>query len=193
MEVEEIVRAIAAHLGNRALFIGGVAVEAYVAYRRTHDVDVVIRARDLHQLRDLLDGEGFRYRASPHLEKHIFKAPDRGEVDAYTSRVGEVEVTESLFERGRTLPYAGTRIRVAGFEDLLSLKLAAAREMDLVDAAVLLWEKGDEVDTGLLEALVGRETLRELAGDIAEALPLEYGWVARQRLKERVRQRGWMD
>ncbi len=193
MDVEAAVRSIAEALGDRALFIGGVAVEAYVAYRRTHDVDVIVRATDFHSLRDLLEGQGFLYRESPHLEMHIFKASERGEVDAYTDRVGDTRVTDLLLGRGRRLEYAGTSILVAGLEDLLALKLAAGREMDLADVAVLLWERGDEVDAELLESLVGGGRLRELAASIGELLPPEYGWEARQRLKEKFRQFGWMD
>ncbi|MFQ5837317.1 MAG: nucleotidyltransferase, partial [Thermoplasmata archaeon] len=153
MDVEGVVRSIAEALGDRALFIGGVAVEAYVAYRRTHDVDVIVRAADFHRLRDLLEGQGFRYRESPHLGKHIFKAAERGEVDAYTDKVGDTRVTDLLFGRGKRLRYAGRRVLVAGLEDLLALKLAAGREMDLADVAVLLWERGDEVDHDLVESL----------------------------------------
>lgn len=193
MDGEGVVRSIANALGDRALFIGGVAVEAYVAYRRTPAVDVLVRAADLHRLRDLLEGQGFLYRESPHLEKHIFKAAERGEVDAYTDQVGDTRVTDLLFGRGRRLEYAGTTILVAGLEDLLALKLAASREMDLADAAVLLWERGDEVDHDLLNRLAGQGKLRDLAGSIGELLPPEYGWTARQRLKDRLRQFGWVD
>lgn len=193
MDVESVVRSIAQALGDHALFIGGVAVEAYAAYRRTHDIDVVVRAADLHRIRDLLEGQGFLYRESPHLERHIFKAAERGEVDAYTDRVGDTRVTDLLFGRGRRLEYAGTSLLVAGLEDLLALKLAAGREMDLADAAVLLWERRDEVDQDLLESLAGRRRLRDLAGSIGEMLPPEYGWTARQRLKEKLRRFGWMD
>lgn len=193
MDVEGVVRSIAQVLGDRALFIGGVAVEAYATYRRTHVVDVVVRSEDLHRLRDLLEGQGFHYRESPHLEKHIFKAADRGEVDAYTDRVGDIQITDLLFGRGKRLDYAGASILVAGLEDLLALKLAAGREMDLADVAVLLWERGDEADKDLLESLAGRERLRDLAASIGERLPPEYGWTARQRLKERLREFGWMN
>lgn len=193
MDVEGVVRSIAEALAAHALFIGGVAVEAYVAYRRTHDIDVIVQPADLHRLREVLEGQGFLYRESPHLAKHIFKTLEGGEVDAYTETVGETQVTNALFDRGRRLAYAGTNIFVAGVEDLLALKMAAGREMDLTDAAVLLWEMRDEVDHEVLETLVGRGRLQELGGAIGESLPSEYGWTARQRLKERLRGLSWTD
>ncbi|MFQ5839055.1 MAG: hypothetical protein ACE5HJ_09805, partial [Thermoplasmata archaeon] len=64
MDVGGVVRSIAEALGDRALFIGGVAVEAYVAYRRTHGIDVIVTSADLQRLRDLLEGQGFLYRES---------------------------------------------------------------------------------------------------------------------------------
>jgi predicted nucleotidyltransferase len=192
MDVEGIVRKISGALGDKALFIGGVALEAYVAYRRTQDIDVVVREGDLHLLRELLEEEGFRYRYSPHLAKHVLKARRAGEVDAYTMRVGEREVDESLFSRARSLPFAGVTIRVAGLEDLIAVKLSASHEMHLADVAVLLWERREELDVDLLEDLVGHETLGRSAPSIVDALPMEYGWVPRQRLKAWLGERGWL-
>jgi len=192
VDVGTIVERIAAGMGDRAVFVGGVAVECYAPYRRTHDVDVVVRERDFAALKSLLVGEGFAHRRPTHLEKHAFKARDGGEVDAYTSRIGDVPVDEGLFRRSRRVPFGGTRVRAASPEDLVRLKLSAGREMDLADVAVLLCEKSAEFDGKGLESLVGLDRLRAAAGRLPDSLPEEYGWQARRALRSWLRNHGWM-
>lgn len=178
-------------LGERAVFIGGVAVEAYAPYRRTHDIDVVVRERDFPPLRDCLVKAGFAFRRT-HLAKYTFKGREAGEVDAYTERVGDVPVDEALFRRARTLPYGDASTAVASLEDLLRMKLSAGREMDLADIAVLLHERGKEIDVPLAERLAGIDRIRAMAPSVPDLLPEEYGWQARQRLKAWMRERGWL-
>lgn len=174
------------------MFIGGVAVESYAPYRRTHDIDLAVRERDFPDLRTLLEGEGYSHRRSSHLDKHTFKSRDLGELDVYTSRIGDVPVEEALFERGREMDFCGIRLPTASLEDLLRLKLEAGREMDWADVAVLLHERGDEVDSKALEDLIRPEVLRKAAPSLPDLLPAEYGWQARQSLKVWLRQRGWL-
>ncbi len=200
MDVAAVVRRITDRLGDRAVFIGGVAVEAYAPYRRTHDIDVVVRERDFPALKTCLVEAGFAHRRT-HLAKHAFKAREAGEVDAYTERVGEVDaytervgevpVEEPLFRRARSLPYAGISLSIASLEDLLRFKLSAGREMDLADVALLLHARRDELDMALLKTLVGLDDLRERAPLVPDLLPEEYGWQARQRLKAWLREAGW--
>ena len=82
-------------------------------------------------------------------------------------------------------------VSVVSLEDLLRLKFAAGREMDLADVAVLLQERRDEVNAGLAETLAGLDVLRRAAPLVPERLPEEYGWQARQVLKAWLRERGW--
>lgn len=185
-----MLRRIADRLGDRAVFIGGAAVECYAPYRRTH-IDVVTRDRDFPALKACLVEAGFAHRRT-HLAKHAFKSREAGEVDAYTSRVGDVPVDEGLFRRARSLPYGGTPVSVASLEDLLRFKLAAGREMDLADVAVLLHGRRDEVDATLVETLVGLDTLRRRAPLIPDLLPEEYGWQSRGALKRWLRETGWL-
>jgi len=187
-----VVRSIVERLGNKALFIGGVAVECYAQYRRTHDIDMVVRERDFSVLRSRLLEMGFSHSRPPHLVKHAFKGRETGEVDVYTQSIGGVRVDEELFQRGREVSFAGARVFVASLEDLLRLKIAAGREMDLSDVAVLVHERREELDVKLLEKLVGIESLRQAAPAVPELLPEEYGWQARQRLKAWLRERGWL-
>ena len=177
---------------DRALFIGGVAVECYAPYRRTHDIDLVIRERDFPALRSALQAMGFSHSRPPHLVEHAFKAREAGEVDVYTQSVGGIDVDEALFQRGRELAFGGVRVHAASMEDLIGLKLNAGREMDLSDIALLFHEKGDEIDARLLEGLAGRDSLRRVAPSIPELLPEEYGWQARQRLKAWLREKEWL-
>ncbi len=115
-----------------------------------------------------------------------------GEVDVYTQSIGGVKVDEGLFRRGQELSYGGTLVFVASMEDLIGLKVTAGRELDLADMAVLFHERGQDIDVGRLEELVGIESLRRAAPVIADLLPEEYGWQARQRLKAWLRERGWL-
>lgn len=186
-----IVRRIVERVGDRATFIDGVAVECYAPYRKTHDVDVVIRERDFPVLKTCLVELGFAHRRT-HLAKHTFKARDVGGVDAYTTRVGDVPVEEALFRRARTLPYAGVPVRVVSLEDLLRFKFVAGREMDLADIAVLLHERRGGVDVALVERLAGLDVLRRLAPRVPDLLPEEYGWHARRALKAWLRETGWL-
>ncbi len=185
-------RAIAEQLGNKALFIGGVAVECYAPYRRTHDIDLVVREQDFPELRSLLAGMNFSHHRPPHLVRHSFKGREAGQVDVYMQSVGEMKLDEGLFRRGREVSYGGTRIFAVSLEDLVGFKVAAGREMDLSDVAVLFHERGRELDFKLLEDLVGVKSLRHAAPTIAGLLPEEYGWQARQRLKSWLRERGWL-
>ena len=187
-----VVRGIAVHLGNKVLFIGGVAVECYAPYRSTHDIDLVVRERDFPGLRSFLLEMNFSHSRPPHLVKHAFKGRDAGEVDVYTRSVGEVQIDEDLFRRGRELSYGGTRVFAVSLEDLLRLKLTAGRELDLSDVAVLLHERGSELDMNRLRELTGMDTLRRAAPAIPDLLPEEYGWQARQRLKAWLRDRDLM-
>ena len=182
---------IAERLRDRAVFIGGVAVECYAPYRKTHDIDVVTRERDFPPLKGCLVDAGFAHRRT-HLAKHTFKGREAGEVDAYTSRVGDVPVDEDLFRRARALAYEGVPVSVASLEDLLRFKLVAGREMDLADVAVLLHERRGEMDEALAERLVGIEILRERAPVVPDVLPEEYGWQSRQQLKAWLRGKGWL-
>ena len=191
MDVAAIVRLIEEHLGDRAVFIGGVAVECYAPYRTTHDIDVVTRERDFSTLKAALLRAGFSHRKT-HLEKHTFKSREAGEVVAYTSRVGEVPVGEELFRRARKLTYAGVAVSVTSLEDLLRFKFTAGREMDLADLAVLLHDRRGEVDVKLAQRLVGLALLRLRSPLIPDLLPEEYGWQARRAIKAWLREVGWL-
>lgn len=153
-------------------------------------MDVIVRKRDFAALVECLAEAGFTHRRT-HLAKYTFKGREAGEVDVYTERVGEVPVEEAMFRRARALPYGGIVLTVASLEDLLHLKLAAGRDMDLADAAVLLHEQRDDVDPRRAETLVGLDVLRRSAPRIPDLLPEEYGWQARQRLKAWLRDQGW--
>ncbi|MFQ6106663.1 MAG: nucleotidyltransferase [Thermoplasmata archaeon] len=192
LDVEAIVRLISERLDGSVLFIGGVAVQAFADYRTTHDIDLIIREKNLYLLKGLLKEAGFLYSRSPHLEKHIFKHRDRGEVDAYTERVGDVRVDEPFFKNAVEVEYAGIPILVPCLEDILILKVSAGRDMDIEDVAVLIFQHRGEIDAQTLEQNVGIDPLRRIALLLPEHLPMEYGWTARKELKDWLSERGWL-
>jgi hypothetical protein len=192
VDVAAIVRLIEQHLADRAVFIGGVAVESYVPYRTTHDIDVVTRDRDFPTLKAALLKASFSHRET-HLAKHWFKSPGVGEVNAYTSRIGDLPIDEDLMRRARKLAYANVPVTVASLEDLLRLKLKAGREMDLADVAVLLHARHHEINLPLVERLVGQDLLPIHAQRVPDLLPEEYGWQARQALKSWLIEVGWLE
>ena len=151
----------------------------------------MVRERDLADLKKLPASVGFAHSRSPHLEKHSFKSRDSGDVDAYTSRIGKLPVEEGLFKRSRHLPFGGVEVCVVSLEDLVMLKLSAARETDLADVAVLFAERGEEIDASLLAERAGVSELRRRAREIVDLLPAEYGWQARGKLKRWLREKGW--
>jgi hypothetical protein len=191
VDVAAIIKLIHEHLGDRAVFIGGVAVESYAPYRTTHDIDVVTRERDFAALKAALANAGFSHRAT-HLAKHTFKSRAAGEVDAYTSRVGDIALDDAWFRRARRMVVSGVPVSVASLEDLLRFKFAAGRAMDIADIAVLLHGRRGEVDASLVEKLVGLELLRQRAPLVPDSLPEEYGWQARRALKAWLREVGWL-
>lgn len=189
MDVNAVVRGISDALGDRVLFIGGVAVEAYVAYRRTHDIDVVVRERDMHVLKSLMKSSGFLHSRSAHLRKDVFKHRERGEVDAYTNRVGDVEMEERFFERAKRRDFAASSVLVPCLEDLILLKITAGRELDLTDVAVLVFELGGKIDFAAVEQRLGADTVRRSMSSLPDHLPMEYGWVSRNKFKRWVSER----
>lgn len=188
MDVEAVVRSISDALGDAVLFIGGVAVETYVAYRRTHDIDLVVREMDMHTLKSLLRSSGFLHSRSAHLRKHVFKHRERGEVDAYTDRIGDVQVDEGIFERAKRRDFTGTSVLVPCLEDLILLKISSGREMDLADVAVLVFEFRDKIDFAAVERSLGAD-LRSSMRFLPDSLPMEYGWTSRGKLKRWVSER----
>lgn len=142
----------------------------------------------MHILKDLMKSAGFLHSRSHHLRKDVFKHRERGEVDAYTDRVGDVKIDEGFFERAKSTDFAGTSVLVPCLEDLILLKISAGREMDLTDVAVLVFELGDDVDFAAVEQRLGTNVTRTMRS-LPDCLPMEYGWASQRKLKRWVSER----
>lgn len=131
--------------------IGGVAVQAYGHVRTTRDLDIVAepsvengarlaaalveleavnRGVDAQHLDDPTDPATFTRAGSLFLETRA------GLLDIMQDAAGAPPYRE-LRERAVPVRVGGVEIRVAGIDDLIALKRAAARPVDLEDIAVL--------------------------------------------------------
>ncbi len=131
----EVVR-IAELLGGKVIFIGAVAVLAYLGwrYRATHDIDIALVSLEPKYLLRV----GFRE------YKEYLYTPSGFKVDVYTEDVNGVPI--SVLEEGsRWIPVGKARIRVPRVEDLIATKLTGrARDeediMELMKVHRLDWD-----------------------------------------------------
>ena len=107
--------------------LGALAVQAYVPYRYTHDVDVAVDKAHLWMLRDGLELRGYVMVENPRLGKLEFKHRDKGDIDVYTEEISGISV-ETLLRRAREGVIQGLRVSVVSPEDLILLKCRAGRE-----------------------------------------------------------------
>jgi len=68
----------------RYALLGALAVQAYVPYRYTHDVDVAVDHADLWKLKGELESKGYVLIENPRLGKLEFKHRGKGDIDVYT-------------------------------------------------------------------------------------------------------------
>jgi predicted nucleotidyltransferase len=136
----------------RYVLIGGLAANAHGVRRTTRDVDVIVeRSRD--NLGRLADAARELEVGSPVIDSRL-REIDPLDVDdlanaanvSLDTREGELDVMneakgappfERLASRAVTVEVFGTRVRVAGLDDLIALKRAAGRDVDLRDIADL--------------------------------------------------------
>jgi len=131
--------------------IGGVAVQAHGHLRTTRDVDIIAApdAENAHRLAAALRDLGARNRGvdAEHLDDptdpqtftraaSLFLDTSAGMLDVMQGAAGAPPYAEL---RRRSIPVAldDLTIRVAGIDDLIALKRAAGRPVDLDDIAVL--------------------------------------------------------
>jgi hypothetical protein len=142
---------LAAHAVDYVL-IGGVAVQAHGYVRATNDLDVVAPPdlANLGRLGEALSELDARLARSerpvnlgdPHLLRRAPLIPistKHGRLDLVNldQLPGAPRSYEDLRTRAITARVAGHEIRVAGVDDLVRLKRAAGREVDLRDIAAL--------------------------------------------------------
>ena len=155
----EVFRALNSH-GVDYLIIGGVAVQAYGHVRTTQDVDVIVApdtrnlerlAAALEQLRARLKGVdahllGIDPTDPTHLRDgaNFGLATRAGGLDVWTD-AAELKGARSwvqMRERAVTAEVDGQSLRFVHRDDLIRMKLAAGREQDLQDVAVLTSQEG---------------------------------------------------
>lgn len=145
---ERILDALNVH-GVDYVIVGGLAVQTHGHMRTTVDIDVLPRPDPLNlgRLADALNdlharvlnagAEGLAIDAAmlPRATLWQFATP-HGAIDVLHDAPGAAPYEEL---RGRALPIAlgGKRIAVASRDDLISMKRASARPVDLEDLAVL--------------------------------------------------------
>jgi predicted nucleotidyltransferase len=136
----------------RYVLIGGLAANAHGVRRTTRDIDVIVErtdanlerlaaaARDLEvgspvidsrmQELDPLDPRDLRRAANVSLDTRA------GELDVMNEAKG-APAFEGLERRAVIVEVFGTRVPVVGLDDLIALKHAAGRDVDLRDIADL--------------------------------------------------------
>ena len=146
----EILLALAEH-GVDYVVVGGVAVQAHGHGRSTRDLDLVPRPDllNLSRLGEALAALGAHLLSAdmpidvsdPQLLKRAALVPlmtEHGRLDLLNiEHIAGAPRYEALRERSFTAEIDGNPVRVAGLDDLLRMKRAAGRDVDLDDIGAL--------------------------------------------------------
>jgi predicted nucleotidyltransferase len=151
LRVDAILETLAA-FGVEFLVVGGVAVQAHGYLRGTGDLDIVPKPTLLNLSRlgeALADLEAEPWRATlpvdvtdPQLLKRVPLAPlvtRHGRVDLLNIAHlhGAAGSFEELMARALWVDLDGSRVAIAGVDDLVRMKRAAGRPQDLTDIGAL--------------------------------------------------------
>lgn len=148
LDAERILRALASHRVDYVL-VGGLAVQTHGHTRTTFDVDILPRpAREnLERLATALGSLGARVLNPGHEGLGIDAAMlPRAGLWQFSTLHGGIDVLhdapgappyDELRERALEVPLGGIVVPVAGRDDLISMKRASARPIDLDDLSVL--------------------------------------------------------
>jgi hypothetical protein len=148
LDAERVLAVLAAH-GVDYVLVGGLAVQTHGHVRTTVDVDVYPRPEpdNLRRLADALNelgartlnpgGDAIAIDASmlPRATLWQFETP-HGAIDVLHDAPGAPPYDE-LRERALEIELGEISLAVAGLDDLISMKRASARPVDLEDLAVL--------------------------------------------------------
>lgn len=148
LDAEGILRALAEH-GVDYVIIGGLAVQTHGHVRTTVDIDVLPRPdpSNMKRLADALNALEARILnpASEDLKIDAKMLP-RATLWQFTTRHGGIDVVhdapgappfDELRKRALQIRLGELRLSVAGRDDLISMKRASARPVDLEDIAAL--------------------------------------------------------
>lgn len=148
---ESIFASLAAH-GVEFILIGGLAAVAHGSRRVTRDVDIVIRPEDENLARleaalaelgavKLLPGAAeapidAADVATIALGTSLHTRSPAGRLDIFGSPAGAAPFAK-LWERSTVAPIGPLEVRISGLDDLIAMKRAAGRPLDLQDIADL--------------------------------------------------------
>jgi hypothetical protein len=107
---------------------GGLASWARGGPPTDHDVDLLVRERDVERAQDALAAAGFRLEQPP--EGWLVKAWDGDVLVDLIFRPAGGAVGDEHFERGTVLEVAAQSLPVASIEDVLAAKLLALTEQE---------------------------------------------------------------
>lgn len=170
--IEDFLR-VAEDMNVRYAFLGALAVSAIRPFRMTHDVDVAVHPADLWKLKQGLSNLGYMLVENPRLGKLEFKHREKGDIDVYTESISGLSV-ELLLRRSVEAELRGMKVRVISPEDVLLLKVAAGRERDLADIALILFELGERLDWDYVREMGDRLKLKlkDILKKSVERLPI---------------------
>ncbi|HEY1315759.1 MAG TPA: hypothetical protein VGF10_00930 [Gaiella sp.] len=128
--VETMKRSAAALRDAKVPFLlgGGLASWARGGPPTDHDVDLLVRERDVERAQDALAAAGFRLEQPP--EGWLVKAWDGDVLVDLIFRPAGGAVGDEHFERGTVLEVAAQSLPVASIEDVLAAKLLALTEQE---------------------------------------------------------------
>jgi hypothetical protein len=148
LDAEVILRVLAEHRVDYVI-IGGLAVQTHGHVRTTVDIDVLPRpdASNLARLADALNALGAEILNPGIAEKTIDATMlPRATLWQFATRHGGIDVVhdapgappfDKLRERALQVSLGNLQLSVAGRDDLISMKRASARPVDLEDIAAL--------------------------------------------------------
>jgi predicted nucleotidyltransferase len=148
LDAERILAALAEHAVDYVI-VGGLAVQTHGHVRTTFDIDVYPRPEpaNLRRLADALNALDARTLNAGGEDMAIDAAMlPRATLWQFDTRHGAIDVLhdvpgappyDELRERALEIDLDGIRLAVAGRDDLISMKRASARPVDLEDLAAL--------------------------------------------------------
>jgi predicted nucleotidyltransferase len=154
LDAEQIFAALQEH-GVEYVLIGGMAVQTHGHVRMTNDADLIPAPdpANLARLADALNSLGAKVLNPGHEEEAITAAMlPRSTIWQFTTRDGNIDVInevpggrefEQLSRDAMRISLGDAEIQVVGLDDLVRMKLARGRKVDLADVAALTDEAPD--------------------------------------------------
>jgi hypothetical protein len=159
LDAERILEVLAEHAVDYVI-VGGVAVQTHGHVRTTVDIDVYPRPEraNLTRLADALKALGARA-PNPGSEQLAVDAttPPRATMWQFSTPHGAIDVLhdapgappyEDLRSRALKIRLGELSLAVAGLDDLISMKRASARRVDLEDIAALTARADEDASGG---------------------------------------------